>query len=124
MFLSNSTEGVSIVYKPNVSTKRSVFVTPDLALKHKGFAKTLKNVMDSLGSKWKMVNTFDELFDYHERDVARPIKQRRPMDMIMLCLNAEKASPEFQGVKWAFTIDGFMEFLSRPACSTSAVSGL
>ena len=73
---------------------------------------------------WTMCPGAAQLVDYHQTDDARPLRQRRPMDMLMLGLAIEKASADFKDKKWAFYIDGCIHLLSRPSDMTVGASGM
>jgi hypothetical protein len=121
-YLSNSSSGVAIVYSQSNTTKRSIFVTPAFALQHRGIVTTLDKCIE--GSKMSRMESVDQALAYHERDDARPQRQRRPMDLLCLCLVAEKATPALQSKAWAMTLDGMLVFLSKIAQSAKGMSGL
>ena len=86
---TRGSRGVSIFYEPAVKIKRGIWMSAAFVSHH---PKIHQDVMNALGlpvSKWYPVS-LDDFVTYHVRDQARPVKQRRPKDMIGLVTRAEK----------------------------------
>ena len=95
------------MYQPLVSNK-SLFITDGFQARYPSLMDTVRKCLASNGCRWVGVASLDNAATHHERDLAKPVTQRRPMDMIVLALAAEKASAAFFDKKWIMTVDAFL----------------
>ena len=84
-YLSNASKGAMIVYAAIKNAKR-LSMTTSFQDKYPGLVDTMRKCFSSTACRWIHVDCLGEVADYHDKDRSKPVKQRRPMDMIMLAL--------------------------------------
>ena len=114
--------GVSFTYA-NVG-RRSLFLTPRFAREYPSMVDLVDKCLQSPKTKWKKAASLDVVVRYHERDESRPVRQRRPLEMIALVLKAEKRHEHLQCRRWAMTLDVFVQSFSKVVSSVKGVGSL
>ena len=121
-YVSRGKAGVSVMYGAGNTTERLVYVTPAFRTSQLGLSTLVDACIRSEGSNMRLCSAIT-FVEYHEADVARPVRNRKPMSAICLASVAEKQSHGLANLNYAFDIHGYIGFLGEVVRSTTNLCG-
>ncbi len=86
----NGHGGSVIQYKANLPTKRILWMTDRFKVAHFNLHKLIIDLVDSAGSKWSTLETFDQFRRETDRRQQGERRVWRTMEVIGLCTKSEK----------------------------------
>ena len=93
--------------------------SPTMALSAE-LMETIDKFIGLPGSRWSKVAPEEAIAD-HVRDDARPKAQQRPMDCLVVCLDAEKEAAGLKEKRWAVTLPMLLDFVGQVATSAKNI---
>ena len=90
-FTSNGVHGPFVQYKSALRTKRGIFMTKRFKSSHAKLTGIVKSACRHPSSKWRLVGKVAYL-DHNAKQMAKPKKQRRVMDIMALVTTNQKAT--------------------------------
>ena len=125
--LSDGAKGARVWHRPAVKTPRRLYMSIGFIQNHAVLSGCIAAAVDAPSSKWKIIDTLVVFRRLCATDAARPLRCRRPLDVIALLTDAEAHAEGLHGQRNVFSelsLDAFHNLVialdaSRSACGTA-----
>ena len=110
------------MFAPAAKTSRKCFISSAFRELQPRFVETLEQCVSTAVSNWRIIE-LNDFVDLIEADDSRPAGKRKPMAVIAVLTNAEKASAPYLSRNNVFDKSGIVEFVSKVQSVVSDTAG-